>query len=94
LPQEPQLLVLVKRLASQPLAPLPSQLAHPGLHVGEQPYDEHLVVPLAFVHVVPQPPQLEVVESEVSQPLLVLPSQSPQPEVQVEHAQLPELHLG
>ena len=57
-PQPPQSAAVTLRLASQPLFLLPSQSAKPALHTGEQAPDTQLVVPSAFVQVVPQAPQL------------------------------------
>jgi hypothetical protein len=76
-PQEPQLPTLTSVFVSQPLFALPSQLLKVPLHTGVHAPDTQLVVPFAFVHVTPQPPQLfEFVAVFVSQPFLGLPSQS------------------
>ena len=78
IPQPPQLDVDDKMLVSQPLFLLLSQSAKPALHTGLHALETQLVVPLAFVHAVPQAPQFvtELVVL-VSQPLMWLPSQSP-----------------
>jgi hypothetical protein len=81
-PQALQLL-LVRRLVSQPLALLPSQLPNvaaqfitqaPAVQAGEA-----LVAPQTL----PQVPQFAVVFSAASQPLATLASQLPKPELQV-----------
>jgi hypothetical protein len=59
LPHVPQF-EIVSRLVWQPLFALPLQTAQPALHTGEQWPAEHEVVPLGFVHAVPQAPQLVV----------------------------------
>jgi hypothetical protein len=80
LPHAPQLLVLVLMLVSQPFAVLASQSLNPELQLGVQFPLRQLVVPLAFVQVAPQVPQLvALVLMLVSQPLLGLPSQSAVP---------------
>ncbi len=75
-PQPPQL-ASVRRLVSQPLFALLSQLAKPAVHEGEQVPAAQVVVPLPFEHAVPQVPQLDVVLSGASQPLPGSKSQSP-----------------
>lgn len=83
LPQAPQFVLLLVVLTSQPLLTLPSQLAKPGLHVGEHTPLEQAVPPLALVQVTLQPPQwLVFVKMLVSQPLIGLPSQLPAPGLQ------------
>lgn len=77
-PQLPQLLTSASVLVSQPLFGLLSQLLQPALHEGEQTLEVQAVVPCAFVHAVPQVPQLlRLLVVFVSQPFLTLPSQSP-----------------
>jgi len=79
-PQEPQFAVLVLRFASQPLFGLLSQLANPELHVGTHAPVVQVVVPLAFVQLLPQLPQFPVlVFVFVSQPFEAMPSQLPNP---------------
>jgi hypothetical protein len=78
------LLTLVERFVSQPLFGLLSQLANPALQVGEHTPLEHDVEPLALEQMVPQAPQLVVLDRmSVSQPLFGLPSQSAHPAAQV-----------
>jgi hypothetical protein len=55
-PHMPQLLVVLSAV-SQPFRRLPSQSPQPVLQLGEHMDDAQLVVPCAFVHVLPQPPQ-------------------------------------
>jgi hypothetical protein len=55
---QPLQFVFVRVEVSQPLVLLPSQLPQPVPHTGAQAPPEHEVVPQAFVHVVPQLPQL------------------------------------
>jgi hypothetical protein len=77
-PHVPQLLTFDSRLVSQPLFGLPSQLPQPAEQVGTHAPDVHVVVPFAFVHVLPHVPQLlGFAPVFVSQPLLALPSQLP-----------------
>lgn len=65
---------------SQPFAPFPSQLPQPGLQVGVQTPEEHVVEPFALTQMLPHAPQLLVLDAvSVSQPLLALASQLPQP---------------
>jgi hypothetical protein len=79
--QVPQV-ALVVRSASQPLAPLPSQLARLVAHTGTHTPAAQLlvVVPAGVVQLLPQAPQwVLLVRMSVSQPLLGLPSQSRKP---------------
>jgi hypothetical protein len=80
-PQAPQWLVLVVVVTSQPLTPLPSQLARPALHTGRQTPPEHEVLLAPVVEqTVPQAPQwLVLVVVVTSQPLAPLPSQLARP---------------
>ncbi len=74
-PQPPQF-VLVVSSVSHPLFALPSQLPHPELHEGVHTPPTHWVLPCAFEHTIPHPPQLpESVFVFFSQPLAGLPSQ-------------------
>jgi hypothetical protein len=57
LPQAPQWVLLVWRLVSQPLAPLPSQLPHPKSQMNEQVPPAHEASPLMLLHAILQPPQ-------------------------------------
>ena len=85
-PQAPQLFVAVRRLASQPLMGLPSQLPKPRRHARAHPLLTHETV--AFepaMQTVPHAPQLAALVCVlVSQPLVATPSQSAKPAVQVE----------
>ena len=84
MPQTPQWVELVLVLVSQPFAGLLSQLPKPALHTGEQAPPEQLVVPLAFVHGWPHPPQWdELVLVFASQPFDGLLSQFAKPALQV-----------
>jgi len=83
-PQAPQLLTLLVRLVSQPLAAIPSQLPHPALQEA-MPHvpPEQDAVPLGAVQTWPQEPQLLTsVFRFLSQPLATLPSQLSQPALQ------------
>jgi hypothetical protein len=83
-PQALQLATSLRRFVSHPLFLLPSQLPQPTAQTGAQTPREHEVVPCAFVHVVPQAPQLATeLWVFVSQPFCALPSQLPQPIAQV-----------
>lgn len=89
--------VSARRFLSQPSDATPLQLPHPGLQpatVHTPP--EHPDVPFGVTHAAPQPPQLAgSVVVVVSQPLLGSLSQSAVPgSGQVEHPQLPAVHLG
>jgi hypothetical protein len=68
------------KLASQPLAALPSQLAYPGLQA-PRPHAPLVQTgePFCAVHTVPQAPQCEGLVRLVSQPFARLPSQSLNP---------------
>src|SRR5436305_390554 len=80
-PQAPQFLASVWRLASQPLALTLSQLPKPPLHAPSlhTPLVQ-LVLALASVHGVLQPPQfIMLFMTLVSQPLDASKSQSPKP---------------
>jgi len=92
-PQAPQWGRLVSELVSQPLFGLPSQFLKLPLHTGVHTPLTQLVVPFAFVHEMPQPPQLLTsLEVGLSQPLFGLPSQLAQPAEQVgTHA--PPVHV-
>ena len=81
-PHVPQLVRLVFVLVSQPLFLLLSQSLKVPLQTGVQMPEAQLVVPLAFVHAMPQPPQLFAsAVVAVSQPFFGLPSQSAYPAV-------------
>jgi len=83
LPHVPQFVALELESVSQPLTALPSQLPKPPPHTGTQLPFEQLVEPCAFVHLMPQPPQLSMsVVTLTSQPLPVLPSQLAKPGLQ------------
>ena len=70
----------VPSCASHPFTGSPSQSAHPAVHDGTHtPLPEQVVVPCAFVHAVPQDPQLVRVVALVSHPFSGLPSQFPHP---------------
>jgi hypothetical protein len=95
LPHAPQWALLVLRLASQPLAALPSQLPKPAAHAptvhapAAQP-----AVALGSEQGRSHPPQwATVVRVLVSQPLLAIPSQSPSPAVQA-RAHTPPTHVA
>jgi hypothetical protein len=94
-PQAPQF-VVVRRLASQPFAALPSQLPQPP----PQPENVHVPVaqlaPTAFdgLQAAPHAPQLAVVRRLVSQPFGALPSQLPKPALQAPKVQLPVVQLA
>jgi hypothetical protein len=85
IPQPPQCIVLVAKLASQPLSSTPSQLPKPALQaLNEQRPDVHTADALAKEQTLPQAPQCEVlVVRLVSHPLPTLPSQLPKPVLQV-----------
>jgi hypothetical protein len=74
----PQLLILLKRLVSQPSDTRPLQLPNPELQVPTpQIPDEQVARPLMAGQTVLHVPQLAMsVETRVSQPLALLPSQS------------------
>jgi hypothetical protein len=91
LPQVLQLLTSVLVLVSQPLFGFPSQFLKPAEQLGTQAPAVHVVVPLEFVQVSPQTPQLAVVFSAVSHPLRAFASQLPKPAVQV-GTQAPAVH--
>ena len=84
-PQEPQLLILLLRLVSQPFAREPSQLPYPGLHVIPQLPEVHAGLELGCEeHAFPHEPQLlTLVLRLVSQPFAGLLSQLPLPEAQL-----------
>lgn len=74
-PHAPQLLVVVIDV-SQPLATLPSQLPKPAEHVISQVEFTHVPTPPAWLHLLPQLPQLfGSVAVSTSQPFVVFPSQ-------------------
>jgi hypothetical protein len=80
LPHAPQFCTLLELFVSQPLPGIPSQSRKLPLQTGVQAPPAQLVVPLAFVHTVPQPPQFdEFVLVLVSHPFVALPSQLPKP---------------
>ncbi len=82
--QTPQWSTSVLRFVSQPLFGFPSQSAKPAVQLGTQAPALHAVVPLAFVHVVLQAPQLFAsVLVFASQPFIALPSQLSQGAVHV-----------
>jgi hypothetical protein len=81
-PHDPQLVTVFVRLVSQPLFLLLSQLPKPPLQMGVHAPAAHEVVPLVFVQIVPQAPQLVVlVWVLVSQPLFTFASQLAKPEL-------------
>ena len=67
--------------AARSLLGLPSQLAKPGLHVGEHAPAEHFVVPFGFEQAFPHEPQFEVESRLASQPFPMRPSQLANPEL-------------
>jgi hypothetical protein len=82
-PHTPQFATLDLRSVSQPLGRLPSQLAKLALQTGVHAPATQEVVPLTFVHTVPQAPQFEtLVRRSASQPFAALPSQLPKPALQ------------
>lgn len=92
-PQAPQWLRLVSEFVSHPLFGFPSQFLKLPLHTGVHTPLTQLVVPLAFVHAMPHPPQLLMSpEVAVSQPFFGLPSQSEKP---AEHVgtHVPPVHV-
>ena len=94
LPQPPQF-ASVRVFVSQPLFGLPSQSENPAAQVGVHAPATHEVVPFAFVHAVPQAPQLvELVERFASQPLVVRPSQFPKPVLHVPRTHEPVEHTA
>jgi hypothetical protein len=80
-PQLPQLLTVVLRFTSHPLAARPSQLPQPALHVKPQVPAAQVAVALGGVaQTLPHAPQLlTVVLRFTSHPLAARPSQLPQP---------------
>ena len=92
-PHAPQLPVLVCVPVSHPLAGSASQSPEPALHEGVQTPETQAVLPLAFVHALPQTPQSNVVFNEVSQPVATLASQLLNPGLHV-IAQAPATHDG
>lgn len=89
--QVPQLLTSASVFVSQPLFGLPSQLLQPLLQTGAQVPELQVVLPCAFVHTVPQLPQLlTLLAVLVSQPFLSLPSQLPKPALQTGSQPPPE----
>src|SRR5262249_41546073 len=94
-PQMPQLLTLVRRFVSQPLAGLPSQFPKPEAQkaIWHCPA-VHAPMPLGKEHTVPQLPQLVVLVSRsVSQPLAGFPSQFANPELQPATWHCPAVHV-
>jgi hypothetical protein len=90
-PHAPQLLAFVAVFVSQPFAGLPSQSRKVPLQTGVHVPPAQLVVPFAFVHCVPQFPQLLVfVFVFVSQPFAGLLSQFPNPALHVGEQAPPE----
>src|SRR6185369_4270194 len=82
--QLPQLDRVVCRLVSHPFAGFVSQSPNPAKQVGEQVPPEQTTVPLSFWQVLPQPPQLDVLEFRLaSQPLEAMPSQFAKPVLHV-----------
>jgi hypothetical protein len=94
-PQVPHELGSAATWVSQPLAPLPSQLAKPAAHVGAHTPRTHAVaVALSDEQARPQAPQSSGFEARtVSQPLPLFPSQFAKPAAQ-EMLQTPPLHEG
>lgn len=91
-PHDPQWLVLLDRLVSQPFTTLPSQFPKPELQVMPQDPATQLAVPLAVLQAAPQAPQwLVLVLMLTSQPLAALASQLPNPELQA-MPQTPAVH--
>jgi hypothetical protein len=80
-PHIPQLVALVLRLVSQPLAALPSQSPKPALQLSPHAPAAHVAVALApAAHILPHIPQFAaLVRRSISQPLTALPSQLPKP---------------
>jgi hypothetical protein len=85
LPQRPQLVAVVLRLVSQPLAALPSQSPKPALQVSRHaPAVQAAVWFAPAVHARPQAPQcMSEVPVLVSHPLALFMSQLPKPALQV-----------
>ena len=82
--------VSVRRLVSQPLLSMPSQLDHPALQLRmPQVPEPQVALALAREQVVPQVPQLARVVVGVSQPLAVLLSQFSKPVSQPTNWQVP-----
>ena len=92
-PHVPQSVTVVVGV-SQPSSGLPLQLAKPAAHVGAQSYvpgmPAHIVVPFAFVQVLPQLAQFETVPSVVSQPVAAVQSAKPAPQPVI--VQVPVAH--
>jgi hypothetical protein len=94
-PQAPQSLGSTSRLASQPLAGLPSQSAKPRLQVAMHVPPVQVEVALGEEQTVPQAPQwLGSLAVLVSQPLAGLPSQSVKPTLQVASWHWPAVHTA
>jgi len=67
LPQAPQLVMLEVRLVSQPLLKFPSQLPKPALQVMPHAPALQVAVPFVPLHVLPQTPQLVMLELVLTQ---------------------------
>jgi len=95
LPHAPQLVALVVRSVSQPLAALASQSPRPGVQAYPQRPDAQVgEAPATLGQAVPHVPQLvSVVRRSVSQPLAALTSQSPKPIAHAVRAQAPMTQL-
>src|SRR4051812_22033672 len=95
-PHMPQLFGSAPVFFSQPLATMPSQSWKPGLHVptAHMPFTQ-AGVPLAIMHLVPQPPQLFGSFCVlISQPSAGCMSQSLKPGLHMPIAHMPLLHAG
>jgi hypothetical protein len=90
-----QLFTSLRRLASHPLATLPSQLSKPGLQAIPHVEPLQLATPLFMLQAWPQEPQLPMeVVVFVSHPLPAMPSQSAYGEVQLPMAHAPFEHAA
>ena len=94
-PQRPQLVRVLRRFVSQPLAGMPSQSSKPVVHVLRQAPDTHAGTLFAGAgHTVPQDAQFVVLlRRSVSQPLAALPSQSPKFAAHVATPQAPRAQV-
>jgi hypothetical protein len=92
-PQAPQLVAVVCKLVSQPLAAFASQLPKPALHVDTWQLPElQLAAALARLHGLPHWPQCSAEFSRSSQPSAALPLQLPKPLLQPLRLQVPVSH--
>ena len=91
-PQPPQCSGLSSVLVSQPLFGSLSQSPPPAAQVGMHVSAAQVVVPFAFVQIVPHAPQFVMLVVLVSQPLLGLVSQSAKPALHIGmHSPLPHI---